>query len=55
MTLASRAVARRTASLSTLSDLSEGLLDRRHREGRPLLGRYGDPERASLNDFDLAW
>src|SRR5204862_1185908 len=55
MTLVSRAVARRTSSLSTLSDLSENLLDRGLRERWPLLGRHRDPERSSLNDLDLAW
>ena len=53
MTLASRAVACRTFSLSTLADLSEDLLDRRLGERWPLLGRYRDPEGASLNDLDL--
>gem|GEM_PF-4624672 len=54
MTLVSRAVARRTFSLSTFADLSENLLDRRLRERWPLLGGYRDPERPSLNDLDLA-
>ena len=54
MTLASRAVARWTFSLPTLADLSENLIDRRHRERRSFLGGHRDPEGASLDDPDLA-
>ena len=55
MTLASRAVARRTFSLATLADLSEHLLDRRLGERWSLLGGYRDPEGSSLDNPDLAW
>lgn len=54
MTLVSRAVARWTFSLSTLTDLSENLFDRRFGERWPFLGGYCDPERASLDNLDLA-
>src|SRR5882724_236710 len=55
MTLASRAVTGRPCLLSTLADLTENLINRRRREGRPLLRGHRDPERPSLNDLDLAW
>jgi hypothetical protein len=54
MTLASRAVARRAFSLSTLADLSESLIDRGLGERGPFLDGYRDPEGASLDDLDLA-
>jgi hypothetical protein len=53
MTLASRAVTRWASSLSTLADLSQNLIDRRFGESGSCLGRYRDPEGASLDDLDL--
>src|SRR5436305_14937445 len=54
MTLASRAVARRSFLLSTLADLAEDLFDRRLGERWSLLDGHRDPEGPLLNELDLA-